>query len=239
MLVRFWRQGADAEFVEDVIRRNVLGKASRARVRQTLTRAFLPRFVHGNPPGGWKIVRSLEDAAAPREIVIPVYYWLTARSEPLLYEFVRDFLTGHKARSSSLVSTEEVVSFVQRRLLRANKRWSRTVTVKVARGLLAALRDFGILTGKMKKRIAPTYLPLESFVHIAFALARDGASGERLLQHPDWRLFLLSPSEVEQLFLEAHRHRLLTYQAAGAIVRIEFPSRTLEETAHVIAARAH
>lgn len=239
VLVRFWREGTDAEVVEDVIRQNVLGKTSRARVRQTLTRAFLPRFVHGKPPDGWKIIRPLEDAAAPREIVTPVYYWLTARSEPLLYEFVCDFLAGHKARGDSLVSTEDAAGFIRGRLQQEDRRWSRTVTVKVARGLLAALRDFGILTGRMKKRIAPTYLPLEAFVHIAFTLGREGASGERLLHHPDWRLFLLSPSEVEHLFLEAHRHHLLDYQAAGAIVRIEFPARTLEETALVLAARAH
>ncbi len=239
VLVRFWREEPEAEIVEDVIRRNVLGKASRARVRQTLTRAFLPRFVHGRPPDGWKIVRPLEDAAAPREIVTPVYYWLTARSEPFLYDFVCDLLIGHKARGDSLVSTEEAARFIRERLQQMDLKWSRTVTVKVARGLLAALRDFGILTGKAKKRIAATYLPLEAFVHIAFTLGREGASAERLLHHPDWRLFLLGPSEVEHLFLEAHRHRLLNYQAAGAIVRIEFPTHTLEETAHVIVTRAH
>jgi hypothetical protein len=237
VLVRFWREGV--EVVEDVIQQNVLGKTSRARVRQTLARVFLPRFVHGKPAGGWKILRPLEDAAAPREIVAPVYYWLAARNEPLLYDFVCDFLAAHKARGDSLVSTEDVVGFISGRLQQAGRRWSRTVTVKVARGLLAALRDFGILTGKMKKRIAPAYLPLESFVHIAFALGQEGASGERLLHHPDWRLFLLSPSDVEHLLLEAHRHRLLDYQAAGGIVRIEFPMRTIEETAHAIAARAH
>jgi hypothetical protein len=238
VLVRFWRDGPDTQVAEDAIRQNVLGKASRTRVRDTLKRAFLPRFVHGKPPGGWKIVRPLEDAAAPREVVAPIYYWLTARSEPLLYEFVSGFLAEHKAHGNSRVTTDDVARFIRGRLQQTGKRWSRSVTLRVARGLLAALRDFGILVGTMKKRIAPTYLPLEVFVHVAFSLSREGASGERLLYHPDWRLFLLSPSEVEHLFLEAHRHHLLDYQAAGGIVRIEFPMRTLEEAAHAITARA-
>jgi hypothetical protein len=239
VLVRFWRDGAEAEVIEDVIRKNVLGKASRARVRETLRRAFLPRFVHGRPPDAWKIVRPLEDAAAPREVVAPVYYWLTARAEPLLYDFACDFLNQQRARGDGTLMTEDVVGFVRERLQQTDERWSHAVTVRVARGLLAALRDFGLLTGKVKKRLAPTYLPLDTFAHIAFALAQEDASGERLLQHPDWRLFLLTPFEVEHLFLEAHRHHLLDYQAAGGIIRIEFPMRTLVEAAHVVATRAH
>ncbi len=120
-----------------------------------------------------------------------------------------------------------------------DKRWSQTVTAKVARGVLATLRDFGILEGTVKKRIAPVYLPVESFAYIAFALQQEGASGPHLVHHQDWLLFLFSPSVVEHMFLEADRHGLLHFQAAGKIVRIDFPVHSFEEMANVVAARAH
>jgi hypothetical protein len=105
--------------------------------------------------------------------------------------------------------------------------------------VLAALRDFGLLEGTVNKRIAPAYLPLEAFIYLAYAIHREGPSGERLVQHPDWGLFLLTPPVVEQLFLEAHRSHLLSYHAAGKIIRIEFAHRSFEELADGLTHRAH
>jgi len=119
------------------------------------------------------------------------------------------------------------------------KLWSHTVTTKVAQGVLATLRDFGILEGKVKKRIAPVYVPVESFAYIAFALHQEGASGPHLAQHHDWFLFLFAPLVIEHMFLEADRHGLLRFQAAGKIVRIDFPAHNFEEMADVVAARAY
>lgn len=83
----------------------------------------------------------------------------------------------------------------------------------------------------MKKRLTPVYLPVESFVYIAFYLKRDQPSGERLLKNPEWQLFFLSRDSVERLFIEAHQHHLLEYQAAGSVIRITFPTDSLEEYA--------
>ena len=77
----------------------------------------------------------------------------------------------------------------------------------------------------------------ESFAYLAFVLFAMGNAGERLVTHPDWQLFLLTPSGVEHLFLEAHQRRFLRYAAAGRIHRIEFVAQTLEEMADVIVGR--
>jgi len=69
---------------------------------------------------------------------------------------------------------------------------------------------------------------------MAFVLFTIGNAGERLVTHPDWQLFLLSPSGVEHLFLEAHQRRFLRYAAAGRIHRIEFVASTPEEMVDVI-----
>ena len=47
----------------------------------------------------------------------------------------------------------------------------------------------------------------------------------------------MSPPVVERLFLDAHQNKLLTYQAAGKIHRIEFYANNLEEMANVISGR--
>jgi hypothetical protein len=105
--------------------------------------------------------------------------------------------------------------------------------------MLAALRDVRLLEGARKKRIAPVYLPVESCVYIAFALHQAGVSGPQLVHHRDGPLFLFSPPMVEQMFLEADRSGLLRFQAAGNIMRMDFPAASFGEMAEVIAARGH
>jgi len=174
ILVRAWHNGsADAQRSHGILT-NVLGKQSRARVADTYQRTFLPRFVHGAVPQAWRIARALEDRSLPVEVLRPVYYWITARSESLLYDFATDFLYTRVLRGECCVTISDAVRWIGERLAPFRRAWSPTVTLKVARGLLAALRDFGVLEGRTKKQIAPVHLPAEAFAYIAFAVHLEG-----------------------------------------------------------------
>jgi hypothetical protein len=216
---------------------NILGKATRARAKDTINHAFVPRFLKGNPPDAWKIVRPLEDKNFPIEILKPVYYWITARSERILYDFAIEELWMRIGYADPAISTKEVVAWVRSKLVKYNQLWSHAVTQKVAQGILAALRDFGILEGRARKKIAPTYLPIESFGYLAFILNSLEFTGSQLVNHPDWRFFLLPLRAVESLFLEAHQRRYLSYAAAGNVIRVDFAAKTMEEMADVILRR--
>jgi hypothetical protein len=237
LLVRTWKEGSMNKQYNEGVSSNVLGKQSRARMADTYRRSFIPRFIKGNPPQAWRMIRPLEDRDMPAEVVRPLYYWITARSEPLLYDFASEVLIKRANSADRSIRIDETVSWIRTKLAQYHKAWSTTVTLKVARGLLAALRDFHILEGASNKRIAPIYLPIETFAYLAFSINLEGPSGESLVHHPDWQLFLMTPQAVEQLFLEAHQAHLVSYHAAGQIVRIEFPTTTLEEMANVVASR--
>jgi len=213
---------------------HILQKTTRARAADTYRRAFLPRFINGRPPDAWRLAKQLEAAAPSIEIVRPFYYWITARAEPLLYRFVTENLFEKAKTSDPDIRIEETVSWVRKTLANQGKRWSPTVQLKVARGLLAALRDFGILEGATRKRIAPLHLSLEAFCLIAFCLTRFVSEHHSLLEHPDWRLFLLNESGVERMLLESHQHGWLHYQAAGRVHRIEFPAEDFGEYVRVV-----
>ena len=222
MLVRSWEEIDGSNTVSEV--RRLLGKKTLVRSRDTLVRTFVPRFIHGDPPNAWKIARLFEDRNVAPEILRPVYYWITARSDRLLYEFVTEELI-HVARSGDgSLRIDETALWINSHIKRAGQEWSPTVTLKVGRGILAALRDFGILEGRSKKRIAPVHLPIEAFCYIAFWLGRFGYGGGNLINHPDWGLFLLSPPIVERLMLEAHQLSLVSFHSAGRIYRVDFPT---------------
>jgi len=239
LLVRNWAEEASwDEQRQQIILENTLGKKTKIRSNHIYGYTFSQRFLKGNPPEAWKIVRPLEEREVPVEILRPVYYWITARSEPLLYDFVLDEILERSKSPDLSIRVNETKNWVMKKLSDQSQSWSQAVTIRVARGLLAALRDFGILEGASKKRIAPVYLPVESFAYLAFLIHKLGSSGERLIKHPDWKLFLMGPPIVERLFLDAHQNRFLHYEAAGKIYRIEFFAQNLEEMANAIAGRA-
>jgi hypothetical protein len=215
-----------------------LQKATRARAHDTMIRAFIPRFVNGNPREAWRLVRVLEDFDAEPEILRPIYYWLTTRNDRLLYDYVSIELCAIARSGDRRIRINETVQWIRSRLKASEQDpWSPSVTLRVARGLLAALRDFTILEGKAIKRVASFNMPLESFCWIAFTLQNLGFTGTALVNHSDWKLFLLSSMHVENLFFQAHQHGFLEYHAAGGVFRVGFPVSSHDEYAHVILAR--
>lgn len=234
-LVRFWTTASTEELRATAIRANVLNKATRARSADILRRTFLPRFLDGPIPNAWKLVRPLEDVGASPQLLKPVYYWISAGSEPLIADFSREFLFPRLATAHVGIEQSEVLAWLENK----GCGWSPTVSIKVVRGLLAALRDFGILEGRARKRLANIRLPIGSFAYLAFCLHKLGSYGGQIAFHSDWQLFLLSVRETEQNFFEAHQRRLLQYHAAGNTVSLTFPCDSLEEYAHVVTARSN
>jgi hypothetical protein len=179
----------------------------------------------------------LEDERAEPETAKAFYFWITARSENVLYHYVTDELMAARASAHRQIKVEDAMQWLRGRLRSSGKEWSPTVTRKVARGMLAALRDFGVLQGATVKSIAPRHCPLEAFALIAFCLHELGASGRAIVQHTDWRLFLFGEHAVERALLECHQKGWLGYQAAGVICRIDFPSIPFKEYVRVVLGR--
>jgi hypothetical protein len=154
---------------------------------------------------------------------------------------VTDLLAPKYNHGQLLVTVLEIETWLQEQinLGKTKTKWAPKTITRSAQELLSTLRDFGILQGTKTKKISPVYLPISSFAYIAFNMWKNQPSVGSLLEHPDWRLFFLSSQAVERLFIEAHQHHLLYYQAAGSITRVDFPMDTLEEYALVISKRTY
>lgn len=237
VLLASWDAELDvAGNLEEARKRNILGKASRARVRDILA-AFRNRYLES--PETARVLVQLCRANVSDTVLDRILYFHATRADRLIHDVVTEVLAPIRERGRFEVSLQEVVQTLLRWSCEGKTagRWSEATARRVAQGLLAALRDFGVLEGRLRKRLAPVYVPPAAFAYVAFRLGQEEPSGSRLLHHPEWRLFLLSPLDVEQGFLEAHQAGLLEYHAAGSVVRIEFPAASIEEYAHVITAR--
>jgi hypothetical protein len=227
-------------FENRVASKNLLGKASRRRVRDIIKRIFKRRFDPERTPGPEPLHRLIR-AGVSIEVVNKILYYHTALSEDLLYDFVTLYLYTKHSEGGFRVTVQETEEFLlgMERTGRLTRRWTPAVRTRVARGLLAACRDFHILEGATRKSFAPVSMPMEAFVYVAYHLKQRVASASKILEHSDWRLFLIDHEAVERHFLSAHQESWLKYHSAGRVVRIDWAYSSLLEVIDAIAERAH
>ena len=217
---------------------NIFGKATRSRVEDVLL-IFRQRYF--DDPEVGQALATLMQGNAPASWIDPLLYYYTVQNDATLRAIVLEVVYPRQSSGYTDISP----NLLMRRLRdwveekRTTTNWGEETIHRVAKNSLAALRDFGILSGKMTKSITPLYLPLEAFAFLAFEMSRHQQSGAQILHSEEWKLFFLPIEGVERFFLEAHQERLLAYYAAGSVVRIEFTVPTLLEYAHALVERAH
>ncbi|MCL4487035.1 MAG: DUF1819 family protein [Chloroflexi bacterium] len=241
LLFANWDEAKSVEENFDAaIRRNLFGKATRNRVAvllQIFHRRFLP------PNGTGRAFRVFVGSSLPAEVTDRVVYYYTALAEPVLHDFVVEYLYPLFLRGEQTVTATHAVQFLQEAISQGKTegKWeSEETRRRTAQGLLSTLRDLGVLSGSKGspyKTLAPRQLHVLAFAYVAFHVKRTEVSGERMIHHPHWRLFFLRTADVERYFAEAAAEKLLTYQAAGSIVRIEFPTADFEEYVNALTAR--
>jgi hypothetical protein len=200
---------------------------------------FRQRFLSEEPVT--RALAALVKGKLPAASLDRILFFHAARADRLLHDVVTDVLVPLSARGITDIDVAELQQPLKTWMAKGKTSapWSDPTIERIAQGLLSALRDFGVLQGAVKKRIAPSFLPVEAFAYLAFYLKQHQPSSAKLAELPDWKLFFLPREGVERAFFEAHQSSLLEYHAAGSVIRLTFPSDTLEEYARVLAARTH
>lgn len=209
---------------QKVVSENLLAKNTRNWVKEVVSGSFYPRLVNGPIPESWQIIRRFTANTADQSILHSILYYITAKYDEFLYDFVTEEVHQRFYSGQLNISPVDVYNYIHslpEELF--NKPWSDYVQRRYSGGIMATLRDFGILEGKSHKKIANYYLPMATFVFVAYLLNQNTKSGEKNLHHKDWNLFLLNSRAVERMYLQAHQLNYLSYHAAGGIIRIEFP----------------
>lgn len=234
LLLSHWDSAVpDSENLRRFRDENLFGKASRSRVEDILA-AIQRRYL--SEEAVTKSLLVFARTRFPATSLSRVLYFHTAKSDLLIHDAVTEILLPRLADGTTDIDAR-VIQVQLTKWIKEGRTagdWSESTLTRVARGLLSALRDFGLLEGAVHKRIAPTYLPVDAFAYIAFYLRLHCRSAAKLVNSPDWRLFFLQRDGVERLLFEAHQRNLLEYHVAGSVARLTFPADTLEEYAHVL-----
>lgn len=223
-----------ADNLREIQRRNLLAKTSRSRAKDILA-IFRQRYLREESVT--KALICLVKSPGVESSLDKILYFHAAQADSLLRDVVLKVLFPQWSQGITQVTVTTIQSTLRQWTLEGKtvSVWNDVTLLRVAQGLLSTLRDFGVLQGAVHKRIIPPHLPLAAFCYVAFYLKQREFSGAKLLEAPDWKLFFLSREGVERFLIDAHQHGLLEYLAAGSVVRLTFPTSSLEEYAHVLA----
>jgi hypothetical protein len=176
-----------AENLDRFRRENLFGKASRSRVEDILA-IFRQRYLTSEPVTK-ALVTLVKDQFSAVGLTC-IFYFHATRADALLHDVVTEVLMSLQNQGKRDIDIKDIVTPLACWVAEEKTagHWSEPTLVRVAQGLMATLRDFGVLQGVIRKRVAPMYLPVEAFAYVAFYLHQTQPSGERLLGHPEWRI---------------------------------------------------
>lgn len=206
-----------------ILAENLLGKRSRVRLEEVLELVLRPRFVDPGPHviASLKVLRGIP--AAFREAC----YYEAARADPLIARFAEEALYPRHLEGRTVIRLAEVESWLG--TLTGPSAWGEGVRRRVAQGLMATLRDFGVFEGAVNKRLAAAHLSMAGFAYAAFREHQQGRPARALVASRIWHWWLLEEQQVRDLFDAAARHGFLRYAMAGSAVRIDWTVHSLED----------
>ena len=115
LLLSAWDESRSVEEnLDTAIRQNLFGKASRKRTADIL-RVFRQRYLPQD--GSDRAFRIFVGSSLPSEITDRVIYYYTALAEPMLYDFVTDYLYGLYLRGERAITIRNALEFITEAIL--------------------------------------------------------------------------------------------------------------------------
>lgn len=218
---------------------NILGKKSRATIKKILF-ALSYRYLDSKSEAFVKTpFLKIMESPLDEHIKRLIMYYHFSITDSLIYTITTKLLFEEYSSGHVGISKADIDEFLTA-LESSHKEildWSPQTRQKLIRHYLAALKDFGILSGRVKKEFKKVFVPLEVFLYVLYYLKDNGRTKREILESEDWKLFLLDSSDLNLLLNEGNKLGYVRYEAKGSIRSLEFGLGSLEEFVDGIARR--
>lgn len=237
-LLAVWRDGMGGQdLLKAALASGEFPTLAARRLRNIIIEAFCPRYLADNAAPA-KLLK-LTSGQITREDFRSLCFIFTSRANPILADFVREVYWPRYAAGGVFVSKRDSLEFVSSAVsnARTTSRWSESTIIRIARYLLGACADFGLLgstTGENRPisnfRISP---------NVASILAHDlhfrGLGDNAVLRSPDWSLFGLESDDVLAELRRLSLRRELILQSAAGVMHVAWKHKSMEELADAFA----
>lgn len=187
-----------------------------------------------DPEGRDRSLIILAQGRCGMEVWKPILLWHITRDEFLLRDFLVHWLYAAFRDGAFRVRPEAVTDYLRTITNRGGKiehPWSAATSARVAVGLLRIATDFGLLRGTVVREFRSYHIPEASFLYVLQAMVEATGNGRKALDADDWKMFLMSPADVEREVLRLHQFRKLSYEVAGSLTDLKLPYGSTRELA--------
>ena len=219
------------EFANRVQVDGILTKQTSKRVRDLVLRVFQPWFlVPDKTPASQ--MKMLVSVGIDRQVLKELVFLYKSRSEAVLYDFVMERYWQSSQDGALYLRTQEIEDYLQdaQNTNRVENSWSAYTQKRLARGILSALTNVGLLReDKRYQYDYVSYRPTDFTVaYLAYDFHLSGLTDGTLVEHSDWGLFGLSRRQVLERLARLNERAGIILQEAGSVIRITWLHNDME-----------
>ncbi len=138
----------------------------------------------------------------------PCLLFHTGEIDALYYQFAVEWLYEEFQSGAVSMRAGDVIPFVRKITdgkIASGGNLSEYGVERTARDLFHMASDFGLISGRTARRFTSCHLPDESFLYALHAAAMHEPTANKIIQSPCWRLFLMTPADVERALFRLHQ----------------------------------
>lgn len=177
-----------------------------------------------------RVLVELAQAECPIGLWKPLVLWHMTRDEFLVRDFLCNWLFEQYRAGAWRIRGEDVHPYLAQLHLRNDvamkETWRPRTTRDTASSLLRIAVDFGLMRGKIVREFVSFHVPDEAFLYLLHAAKEAEPNADALVHLPDWRMYLMSPDDVQRELFRLHQFRRLHYEVAGSIGELRLPYPT-------------
>lgn len=238
-LLRAWHPGEPTgDFRDRVLREDLLGRMTAYRASDIVRRVFARRFLHPDDRPAFLLKRLLAKKQSG-QLFTDLCLLYAARNDDLIRDVVTQVYWPALSDGRLTISPAYLVEFLRQaeRDGRMSEPWSGQVKLRVARGILKAMADFGLLreTARGRRELVHFRPTDRTIVYMAHDLHFAGHTDAGLAQCKDWALFGMSAGDVMSALDRLSGEGWWLAQVAGSLVRITWKYAGMEEVVDALA----
>lgn len=219
-----------AEIHSKIVHENILGKKSLA-LRENIFQITKQRYFDNASPDHIECLSSTLNSDLAEDFKNLILFFHLSLFDRLIFDFVATYVFQKYLNGALGITKLDFENFLttQEQNHQEIFTWSASTRAKLARGILAALSQFGIMKGSKKKEFHRIYFPPEVFLYISLFLKDLGFSSKAIINAPHYRLFLQDKEDVISLMNEAVKKGYLHFDYRGDVYKINFRNNSLKE----------
>ena len=237
LLLDLWQEGmTGTDLYRTALASGHFSTLSARRLHDLITVGFAPRYlVNQGAPA--KVLQMLKAELARKEFEQLLFIY-TCRAHAILADFVCQVYWSAYTAGREVLSNEEAQAFVIAAIRdgKTTTPWSDHMVRRVASYLTGCCADFGLLEQGTKRvrKILPYRIEPRVATILSYDLHFAGHGDNQVVHDPEWALFGLEPPDVLNELKQLTLKGFLIVQAAGGVVRISWPYKTMEELARAL-----